>query len=94
MSEEKVVEVESTSDQKGKLVIGMKGINNPTPMWATWIFRIVFLLTTAATFIIAGDVRIDGGTKAQIFMYMKAFDFVIWGLGRGIGIEKSQFEEK
>lgn len=73
----------------GKTVIS---INAPTPMWATWIFRIVFLLTTTATFIIASDPAIPDALKVRIGIYLKGLDFVIWGFGRFIGVEKPSIE--
>ena len=72
----------------GKTVISFK---SPTPMWATWTFRIVFLFTTAATFVIAGEPSIPDEMKVRIGLYLKGLDVVIWGMGKGIGIEKEQF---
>lgn len=66
--------------------------NKPTPAWATWIFRIVFLITTAATIVIAADPDIKDKTKVKLSVYLKALDFVIWGIGRGLGVEKGDFE--
>jgi hypothetical protein len=68
--------------------------NKPTPAWATWIFRIVFLLTTAATIVIAADPDIKDKTKVKLGVYLKALDFVIWGVGRGLGVDRKEFEEK
>lgn len=65
----------------------------PAPVWATRMFRIVFLLTTAATIIIASDDSIAGDLEAKYTLYMKAFDFVIWGIARSIGVEKESFEK-
>lgn len=87
MEDEKVT-VETQREVKGHLVASFK---YPTPMWATWIFRVVFLATLAATIIISGDPAIEDGTKVRIFLYMKGFDALIWGLGRGIGIKKEDF---
>ena len=78
-------EVQQKEIVTGKTVLS---INAPTPMWATWIFRIVFLLTTTATFIIASDPAIPDALKVRIGIYLKGLDFVIWGLGRFIGVEK------
>lgn len=69
-------------------------VKKPTPMWATWVFRIVFCLTTAATIIIAGDTDIADALKVKLTLYLKAADFVIWFMGRGIGVKKSDFEDE
>lgn len=74
----------------GKDKVGVS-FTNPTPAWATWVFRGVFLLTTAATIIIAAEPHIPDDVKVRIGVYMKAFDFVIWGLGKGIGVKKETF---
>ena len=74
---------------KSKTVFSFK---QPTPAWATWLFRIVFLLTTAATIVIAAEPDIGDETKVELGVYMKAFDFVIWGIARGIGVKKEEFD--
>ncbi len=53
----------------------------------------MFLVTSAATLVIAGDTGLTDGTKVRILLYMKAFDFVIWGIGKGLGVDKKQFED-
>lgn len=83
-------EVQQTGVVEGKTVIS---INKPTPMWATWVFRIVFLLTTAATIIIAADPGIPDDMKVRIGVYLKALDVFIWGIGRGLGVEKADYEK-
>lgn len=85
---ESTTEVQVVKPVKGKTVISFK---QPTPMWATWIFRCVFLLTTAAFFVIASDGTITPESKVQIFLYMKAGDFVVWGMAKGVGIKKEDF---
>lgn len=60
----------------------------PTPAWATWVFRIVFLLTTATTIIISADPHIPDQMKVKLGVYLKAIDFVIWGIARGLGVSK------
>ncbi|HEU4901182.1 MAG TPA: hypothetical protein VFT06_00280 [Flavisolibacter sp.] len=84
------IQVEEKKEVTGTTVIS---ISKPTPMWATWMFRIVFLLTTAAVVIIAGDPVIKDETKVRVMLYLKGFDVVIWGIARGLGVDKKQFEE-
>jgi hypothetical protein len=67
--------------------------NKPTPMWATWVFRTVFCLTTAGAFWVAATQVVPEGWKVEVMLGMKTLDFVIWGIGRGLGIKKSDFEE-
>lgn len=78
-----------------KTVSGTVGFNPsaPSPIWATWIFRIVFLLTMVATIIIAGDTHIPNDIKVRIFLYMKGFDVFVWGVAKGLGVKKKDFED-
>lgn len=69
-------------------------INKPTPRWATWAFRVVFCLTTAASVWVAATELIKKENKTEIMVAFKAFDFVIWGIGRGLGVKKVDFEEE
>lgn len=82
MSEEKTIEVQKKVD--GKTVLSFE---KPTPMWATWVFRIVFVMTGVATFIIAADPAISESTKIRLGIYFKGFDMFIWGVTRAIGVE-------
>jgi hypothetical protein len=90
MPDNETVTVESTKEVKGKVVLSF---TKPSPIAATWAFRIVFLLTTAATIIITAEPNIPNDLKVRIFLYMKAGDFVVWGIARGLGVDKSQFQE-
>jgi hypothetical protein len=61
--------------------------NKPTPQWATWAFRIVFILTGVATFIIAADPGIVDPLKIRLGIYLKGLDMLVWGITRAIGVE-------
>ncbi len=82
-------EVETSKMVTGKTVVSF---TKPTPMWATWVFRIIFLLTSAVLVIIAADGSISDEVKFKIALYLKAGDVVIWGIARGLGVDRSQFE--
>jgi hypothetical protein len=84
---ENEINIEQERTVQGKTVIS---INKPSPMWATWIFRIVFLLTGVATFIIAADPEISNQLKVRIGIYLKGLDMVVWGLTRMIGVDISR----
>lgn len=62
-------------------------IEKPTPKWATWTFRIVFLLTSAATFIIASDQAIPAELAVRIGVYLNALTTTVWTLSRMLGVE-------
>lgn len=73
------------SDQQTKTVIS---IEKPAPKWATWAFRIVFLLSTAATLIMSGDDAIPDEIKVRVGVYLSVLNTIMWSLGRMLGIEK------
>jgi hypothetical protein len=77
-------QVETEKKVEGKTVMSLK---LPTPMWATWVFRIFFILTGIATFIIAADPGIQDDTKVRLGIYLKGADMLIWGVTRAIGVE-------
>lgn len=83
-------EVETSKPMTGKTVISF---TKPTPMWATWVFRIIFLLTSAVLVIIAADNSISDEVKFKVALYLKGADIVIWGIARGLGVDRSQFEQ-
>lgn len=70
--------------------IGISQIKSETPSWAKWMFRIVFILTTAATFIIASDPAIPDEMKVRIGVYLKGLDMIIYGISKMFGIEKEE----
>lgn len=71
------------------MAFGLKQINKKTPRWAIWLFRIVFLLTTIATFIIASEPEsvITNELKVRIGIYLKALDMLVFGLSKMVGVE-------
>lgn len=64
----------------------------PTPEWAKLVFRIVFCFTTAASFWVAATSLIPEPIKLEVVLALKALDFVIWGLGKGLGVKKEDYE--
>lgn len=68
-------------------------INKPTPKWATWMFRIIFNLTGAAAIWIGADGVLDDATKVKVLLGMKALDYFIWGIGKGLGVKKEDYSE-
>ncbi len=67
-----------------KTILSVKA---PTPSWATWAFRIVFILTGVAAFVIAADPAFSDALKVRTGIYLKGVDMVVWAITRAIGIE-------
>lgn len=89
MEQEKVIVEEEKVVTNPQLVLSL---TLPTPRWATWVFRAVFLLTTALTIWIAGTSLISESAKVELMVAFKALDVLIWGAGRFIGIKKRDFD--
>ena len=79
--------VEQKKEVVGKTTLS---ITKPTPMWATWVFRIVFILTGVAIFVIAADPAIHAETKVRIGIYLKGLDVTIWAITRMLGVDVSR----
>lgn len=93
MPEQNSTTVEVQKEETGKTVFGIGGLSKPTPMWANWIFRIYFFATLAAIVVIAGHKGMDGDLKFMISLYLKASDVLVWGIAKGFGIDRTQYEK-
>lgn len=88
--EQTTQQVTTTEQTEGKLVVSF---NRPTPAWATWVFRSIFVVTTAITLIFLPATHlIAEANKFEIALWLKGLDFIVWGIGRGLGIKKTDFE--
>lgn len=67
---------------------------SPTPMWATWVFRIFFNVTLAAFIWIGSTGTIADDHKVELMLVLKVLDNLIWGIGKGLGVKKEQFNEQ
>lgn len=68
----------------GKTVFG--AVNSPTPLWATWMFRAIFILTTSLTVWIAGTSLIDIGVKNELMLLLKIIDPIVFIFSKMFGI--------
>ena len=74
--------------------IGISQLTKQTPLWASWMFRTVFILTTVATFIIAGEPTIDDATKVRIGVYLKGLDMAIYSFSKMFGVDPKGSDEE
>ena len=70
-----------------KTKFGFGQLTSKTPSWASWLFRIVFILTTVAAFIISGDPQINDMIKVRVLLYLKGVDMLIYGFSKLFGVE-------
>lgn len=62
-------------------------LNAPTPRWATIVFRIVFVLTKAASVWVAATTLVSNNAKVEILLAFATADGVFWGIGKLLGVE-------
>ena len=70
-----------------KTKFGVNAIGLETPQWSKWVFRTVFILSTAATFIIANDPSISKDFKISAGVWLQSLEMVIFGLSKMFGIQ-------
>lgn len=74
------------------MAFGFDQITVKTPTWAKWVFRIVFMITTAAVGWVAGTNLIDQSIKVELMLVLKLIDPIVFGLSKmfGVTIEKHE----
>lgn len=77
-------EVSTTKIVKGKLVASFK---YPTPIWATYIFRIEFIINKCLMMFYAGTSMHVENVKEKI-LYLTVIDFGVWMFAKSIGVKK------
>jgi len=67
---------------------GPAQLTRKTPEWAKWMFRITFMLTTAATGYIAATNLLDEHTKYEVTLFLKLMlDPIVFGVSKMFGVE-------
>lgn len=77
-------EVQTTAETKGTLSFSVK---YPTPMWATWVFRVEFFANKAFLFYLAGADGFDAHTIKMAILIAGTVDMFVWGIGKSLGIK-------
>lgn len=77
----------------GTTTFGIPSLSRPTPMWVTWVFRVVLILTTAFSAWVAVTGLLQPSAKVEILLLAKGIDFTVWGLGRFVGIKREDFAD-
>jgi len=67
-----------------------KALESPTPTWAKNMFRITFIVTSAATVFIAGTNLVPENIKYELMLALKSLDAIIYGLSKMFGVEREQ----
>lgn len=66
---------------------GIDQIGKPTPLWAKNMFRVVFVLTTVASFWVGASTLIEPLYKAELMLGLKSLDMIIFGFSKLFGVE-------
>ena len=94
MAEEQTMqEVETTEIKKGKTTIGIKGLNNPTPVWVNWIFRTEFIINKLILMVLSTSSLFTAGQVKESLIWIAAIDYAVWQLGRFVGVSKDDLEK-
>ena len=91
MEEEKIVEVTDIKSTKGKTYFGKTGLRNPTPMWATWIFRTEFVINKAVLMILGASSAFTPEQVKESIVWIAAIDYAVWQIAKFIGVKKEDF---
>lgn len=75
----------------GKVVVS---INSPTPLWATWVFRIFYGISTAVGVWLAATNVLSSQAKFEILLGFTALDRLAWTVARGLGVKKEDVTDK
>jgi len=85
MAEKVIVDGKAVDKEDTKVVFG--AITATTPQWAKWAFRGTLIVTSVATFIIAGDNAIKPELALRIGVYLKALDLLAFGFSKMFGVK-------
>jgi hypothetical protein len=65
----------------------LQQITKETPQWAKWMFRVTLILTTTASFIVAGDPSIPADLKVRVMLYLQGGSTAMYGFSKLFGID-------
>ena len=92
MADETTQKVTETATETGKTAFGIGQIGNPTPMWATWVFRIFFYAASLTTVIVSSNKHITPETALAIVEYLGYAVMGVHGLSKMVGVDVTQYE--
>ena len=65
-------------------------INEPTPEWAKWMFRITAIVTTAIAFYVAGSTFVPAQYKTEVLLALKSLDMIVLGFSKMFGVVEDE----
>jgi|GEM_PF-1977834 len=83
---EKQILIDNAAVPVSETKVQFGAVSAPTPVWASWLFRSVFILTSAVTIWIAGTELISKGAKVEWMLLLKMADALAFGFSKLFGI--------
>lgn len=82
------IEVEKKTEVTGTVGFGFGQLDNPSPRWAKWVFRIVLYLCSFATFVLTvmPAKRVSPETALEIIGYLAIVIVGVHGFSKMVGI--------
>ncbi len=93
MDNQSVQEASVTEIKSGKTSFGINQLNNPTPMWVTWVFRTEFLINKAFGIWMASQNILSVDELKQWVLWTTIIDGFVWGIGKFVGIKKEDLDK-
>jgi hypothetical protein len=59
----------------------------PTPMWATWVFRIVLWVSAFVIYTVCNDTRIPAESRVNVALYCTGITQLVHIITRAIGVK-------
>jgi hypothetical protein len=84
MSEKVLIDDKAVA--KSNTTVQFGAISAPTPLWAKWLFRSVFIVTSAIVLVVAGTQRIAEADKFEILLVLKGVDALALGFSKMFGV--------
>lgn len=73
---------------KTNFQFGVSQIQNPTPLWAKYTFRIIFLLLSISVFMVSDYPGISESLKFLLLKWFSGINMLVWGLSKMFGVEE------
>ena len=78
-------EVDAKKKIRGHLVVSFK---HPTPVWAKWLFRIMYGVTFSVGAWLYGTHSLTSTEKFERLLLLVVIDHFVWVIAKGLGIKK------
>lgn len=85
--------VEKVVQTAGTTRFGLGQINNPTPTWVNWVFRTEFIINKAVLMVLGASTLFTANEVKESLIWIAAIDYIVWQLGRFVGVSKDQIEK-